>query len=397
MFKLFNGPRGRYDPLPVDLERTPSASTYYPNQHKNRRFQVIPPRALRHVIVVFALLCVSWLLFRRGALPGMIWGPGDIDFTTLRPDYLNASVDRPIVIRLTIISRADEFERRQAFREAILDGVSENYVQLAYKFVVGRPVEPDSRTDHAVLQAIREENNKYDDLLVLEDIKDVPARLSEKRYAALKWTASVPEYEYDWAMTMDSDTFCRFRLLAQRLQYFYPTANPREKPVLLGRMGGHLVYFENTVPDDTEDDNAEDHIIKGQWYSYPLGIGYMLSHNYERKPLPHHVNYPSDDVMIGAWVAALKDFHDPSVKFETTLDHDDPPVRQVHPRPYLPYSVDTTIIDDKVGWHDFKNRGGFEQTIGWESACVHRMSIEEMRAFRKMDEVKNDWETLPHY
>jgi len=77
-------------------------------------------------------------------------------------------------------------------------------------------------------------------------------------------------------MTIDSDTFCRFRLLAQRLQHLYPMARPREKPAMVGRMGSHLVYFENTVPDDTEDDKAEDHLVKGRWYPYPLGIGYML-------------------------------------------------------------------------------------------------------------------------
>ncbi|KAF4610835.1 hypothetical protein D9613_006489 [Agrocybe pediades] len=401
MFKFLSGPR-RYEPLPVDLERSSSVS---PN-HQSRRLPAIPPR-LRNLIIAFGLLFLGWLLFHRSTEvppPAVKWGPDDFNFTAQRPRYLDVSVDRPVVIRLTIMTRVDEFERRHALRQAMLDGVSKKHVHIAYKFVVGRPVMGDnSSTNHTMLQAIGKENELYDDVLVVEEIKDVPKRLSEKRYAALKWSASVPEHQYDWAMTMDSDTFCRFRLLAQRLRYIYPAVNPREQPALVGRMGGHLVYYENTVPDDTEDDDAEDHIIKGNWYSFPAGIGYMLSSNLtatilSAKPaLPHHVNYPSDDVMIGAWVAGLKNFHDPSIKFETTKEHDDPPIRQVHPKPYLPYSVDTTIIDDKIGWHDFKDHGGFEKPTGWESACVHRMTSEQMRAFRKLDEVKHEWERLPDY
>jgi len=101
--------------------------------------------------------------------------------------------------------------------------------------------------------------------------------------------------------------------------------------------------------------------------------------------------------MIGSWIAGLKDFHDPSIKFETSPEHDDPPVRPVHPKPYLPYSVDTLVIDDKVGWHDFKNLGRWEKAMGWESACVHRMSAVQMKAFRKMEEVRDEWETVPNY
>ena len=113
--------------------------------------------------------------------------------------------------------------------------------------------------------------------------------------------------------------------------------------------------------------------------------------------VPHHINYPSDDVMIGSWVAALKDFYDPSIKFHTTPENDDPPIRPVYPKPYLPYSLETTIIDDKIGWHDFKNRGRFETTTRWDTACVHRMRAHQMKAFRKMKQVKDEWEAPPRY
>lgn len=77
-------------------------------------------------------------------------------------------------------------------------------------------------------------------------------------------------------MTIDSDTFCRLPALARRLAHVYPSLKPTEEPILIGRMAGHLVYFENTVADGNLDDEQEDAYVKGPWYDYPMGIGYML-------------------------------------------------------------------------------------------------------------------------
>ena len=52
--------------------------------------------------------------------------------------------------------------------------------------------------------------------------------------------------------------------------------DPQNQSVLLGRMGGHLMYYENRVPDGNKDSRLEDLYLKGPWYSYPIGIGYML-------------------------------------------------------------------------------------------------------------------------
>lgn len=112
-------------------------------------------------------------------------------------------------------------------------------------------------------------------------------------------------------------------------------------------------------------------------------------------PLPHHVIYPSDDVMIGSWLAGLKNFHDPTIKFETTeRSSSPPPLTPVHPKPYLPYPVDTEIVDDVKGWHDIKSprESGTEGKIGWETVCVHRMKAREMRALRGREEISGEWE-----
>jgi hypothetical protein len=52
--------------------------------------------------------------------------------------------------------------------------------------------------------------------------------------------------------------------------------NPRKDPILIGRLGAHRTYFQNTVPDEIDDPKDEDEVLKGPWFSYPSGIGYML-------------------------------------------------------------------------------------------------------------------------
>lgn len=87
---------------------------------------------------------------------------------------------------------------------------------------------------------------------------------------------TVPPDQYDYAMTMDSDTFCRFQNLARRLRYVFPSLKPRDEPILVGRMSRHTVYYENTVPDGNDQADEEDQWVSGPVYPYPVGIGYML-------------------------------------------------------------------------------------------------------------------------
>lgn len=214
-------------------------------------------------------------------------------------------------------------------------------------------------------------------------------------------------------MTIDSDTFVRFSALARRLPMFInqKSINPQNQSVLLGRMGDHHTYFVNSVPDGNPDPRPEDTYFVGPWFSYPRGIGYMLrcvtgvtNHSPTANtakspflvdtllslepPLPHHIHYPSDDVMIGSWIAALKLFPDTSVRFETVPE----PVHKVVPTPFLPDPLDTIIIDDKEGWHDYaRRRKGYDGPPSWSSVCVHHISARQRRKFRQVGEMQGEW------
>ncbi|KAF9000318.1 galactosyltransferase-domain-containing protein [Cyathus striatus] len=304
-----------------------------------------------------------------------------------RPSWLDENpVGGPLGLRIAVVSRADEFDKRQALRESVFLGVRDTDVKLDFRFFVGAPV---GLTHWVTSVRLSQENRTYGDVVVLEDIDDIPERLSEKRYAALKWGGSVPHDSYDYFMTIDSDTFVRLGALARRMPSFLKSKNikPREQPVLIGRMGEHLTYFMNTVPDGNEDPSLEDEYLKGPWFPYPSGIGYMLSSSLvntllsTEPPLPHHIHYPSDDVMIGAWIAALRYFPDKSVEFETTAEHSPEPVHKVVPKPYLPER-----------WHDFIERGGHDASFSWSSICVHHVTADEMIKFRAIDAIKGEWD-----
>ncbi|TFK43901.1 galactosyltransferase-domain-containing protein [Crucibulum laeve] len=318
-----------------------------------------------------------------------------------QPEWLNSTFKgEPVVIRLAIPSRLAGFERRQALREAVLLGIPESVAQVDYRFLVGTAPEfmEDSEETH---RRLAEENRVYNDIVILEDVVDIPETVSEKRYAALKWAGSVSNGTYDYFMTMDSDTFCRFTILVRRLSQLYgkKNVNPREQPVLIGRMGEHYTYFLDVMPDkDNATAKVDYDVLSGPWFPYPSGIGYIISSSLVNTflstdpVLPYHIPYPSDDVMVGSWVASLRNYHNTTMVWNSTNIKSDEPIHRVYPSPYFPEAIDTTVINDIEGWHDFPHRGGHDAPISWGSTCIHRFSPDEMRAFRQRKEIRGEWD-----
>lgn len=79
-------------------------------------------------------------------------------------------------------------------------------------------------------------------------------------------------------MTIDSDTFVRFKALAHRFQSIFRdrVVYPREQAIMIGRMKPHSYYWLNMISEDEKTTLEEDGLIAGPQYSYPVGIGYIL-------------------------------------------------------------------------------------------------------------------------
>lgn len=113
-----------------------------------------------------------------------------------------------------------------------------------------------------------------------------------------------------------------------------------------------------------------------------------------RPSVPHHIHYPFDDVMIGSWVASLKNYAKPNITFRYGAYSWNIFASVAHPEPLLPTPVDTLVIDD-LGWHDFPGRKyghKFEGSIGWNSVCIHHIRTEEIPMFRHLKEFQGEWE-----
>ncbi|KAF8512596.1 hypothetical protein BU17DRAFT_53988 [Hysterangium stoloniferum] len=304
--------------------------------------------------------------------------------STPRPAYLDITPPQPLILRVAIMSRRNEFERRQALRNYVISGLPETDVQFQYRFFVGMGKDAMEEAGSDMSERLQDEKSIHGDVIILKDIEDTPERLSEKRYSAVKWAGDVPSSAYDYFLTLDSDTFCRLGAFVRHLPALFtshaiiPPPNPRESPILIGRLMQHSIYYLNTVHDGEEPDSTDvDKEIWGPWYPYPGGLAYVMSSSLvstilsASPPLPHHIHYPSDDVMIGAWIA-------------------EPLTFSSQPTPYLPYSINTTVLDH-LGLHDYPGRGGNDAVVSWGSICIHRISVGEMRNLRAMEEVRGEW------
>ncbi|KAJ3530471.1 hypothetical protein NMY22_g8558 [Coprinellus aureogranulatus] len=389
-------PHAQYTRLSTDPENGDDLEPSTRDRIVRRIRPYLRPNAAGRLLMVILLVLLGWAFVRR-----ILRGPQKPLFAfdkDPRPSWLDIPPNEPLRMRVAIVSRPSEFDLRMAIRDTIFSGIREEDARVDLRFFVGAPT--GFLSSWLTESKLKRELETHSDLVVLREIDDIKERLSEKRFAALKWGGSVDRTNYDWFVTLDSDTFVRFGALARRMPIILEgkNINPQNQSVLIGRMGGHLMYWENRVADGDKDARKEDLYLKGPWFSYPIGIGYMLSPFLVDTllsmdpPPPHHIHYPNDDVMIGGWIAALKLFHDKSIHFETTLDHPPKRVEKVVPKPYLPEPVDTEIIDDKDGWHNYAGRqDGYDASMSWQSVCVHHVSAKDMRKFRAMDEIDGEW------
>lgn len=98
--------------------------------------------------------------------------------------------------------------------------------------------------------------------------------------------------------------------------------------------------------------------------------------------------------MIGSWIASLKYFPDQSVNFSAPQGLGGQPFG-FHPDPLYPYPIDTTLINDYWGWHDYPGRAylaDINGAIGWNSVCIHHIKDSEIKMLREMKEFQGEWE-----
>lgn len=295
------------------------------------------------------------------------------NFTASRPEWLvppPRHQQEPLVIRLGIISHPREFERRKALRQYVLADLPTQEVIIHYRFIMGYT------GSHDDLRAAQE-RALHRDIIVL-DLEENTDRMGEKRWRMLKWAADVPGSTYDYYMSADTDAFLRLAALARRLRRYKTRpalpGNPRETDIMWGQMGQHGLHLVPN-PDESHPEIEDPEIPPGParfWYQYPYGFGFLLSsHLVDRlvRPgvvLPHHMHYPSDDVLLGNWVAD--------------------------------WGEGTTVVHDIEGFHDPIGHHSDPETtfpVDWDTVVAHHVKVGEMRGLRYMKEFEDEWDVSP--
>ncbi|TFL00671.1 galactosyltransferase-domain-containing protein [Pterulicium gracile] len=292
-----------------------------------------------------------------------------------RPEWHSSPrLDKPpLSFRIGIISHPSEFAKRHAIREYILSSVPTTACTFTYRFLLASSPPSASHDDHLVLQEIHEYND-----IVLLDMHEDPRRMAEKRWRVLRWAAEANRETYDYFLAFDTDVFIRIHALALRIRTMHPEFKPRQESIMWAQMQSHKVHFVHR-PDSDSDPNSylveDDQVfLEGEyrgpeWYPYPMGFGFLMSShlvsrlNHPKLKLPHHVHFPSDDVVMGMWVSE--------------------------------WAGDTKIVRDKAGFHEPTGHDVWkpEDTapITWESVVLHHVKPWEYRELRKVEEWEGEW------
>lgn len=181
-------PTAQYTSLPT----SDPGLHHQPSRALNRLTTVRRKRLSRPLVFLLSISSLAILVYTLSttfsspiASTAPSWAPSDLFFNASRPSYLASPPPEPLRLRIAIISRVDEFERRRLLRETVLRGVGEEDVKMDFRFFVGKPAGWKVR-----MRLWWEGWWAGNDVMILETLKDIPQRLSEKRFKALQWVSS---------------------------------------------------------------------------------------------------------------------------------------------------------------------------------------------------------------
>lgn len=340
-----------------------------------------------HVRIAVAIGCTTMFLFladmyyhyghRLSSARGLTRWWATYYFSDPPPSWLlpvgEQATSQPLRIRMAVISRPEEFEKRMALRLSVVREVPHVDVNLTYVFVIDIPDDPGDFPEalplaHEAELMIRHEAKEWNDMLIL-NLGEGPRYMGEKRWMMLQWAASVDSSQFDLYLSSDTDSFVRLAALARRLHHLRPGVDLTQHSLFWGHMLDYHVHW--THQPGPADRSIDDPSWDGSDYRYPAGMAFLLSSALVRTltspgiELPRHISYNRDDVMHGMWVAD--------------------------------YAPETDILDDPAGFHDPRPLSGWRpaRPIDYNAICVHHISPAQMKELRQRPEYKITHEWRP--
>lgn len=210
----------------------------------------------------------------------------------------NGTSESHVYLLIIIISDPVKTATRKVIRETWLSLKSDRVKPL---FVIGS-----KGLNQETLNAINEEQQQFQDILVLKNIEDGYDSLTAKLKAALQ-IIHLKE-KFNFLLKCDDDSFIRIPELVKAL-----TKQPQEKLYWGFFKGGSSVFQKGKWKES-------DWFVCDTYLPYALGGGYVLSadlaeHIVKSSTLLQH--YKSEDVSVGLWLSPLKIHRIHDVRFDT--------------------------------------------------------------------------------
>lgn len=177
-----------YTQLPTDPEAGPLIYPSYKKSNSSRLAPLSFVLRLRVILRVILSICIISAIVVLLDIRSKTWhGPVYIFDKEAHPAWLDSpQAAEPLILRVAVNSRPSEAERRQLIRDTVFKGVPSKEVQIDYRFFVGIPERNGSSWEETPLHDIWQEEQRHKDMVIL-DFPDTHERISQKRYAALKW------------------------------------------------------------------------------------------------------------------------------------------------------------------------------------------------------------------
>ena len=201
-----------------------------------------------------------------------------------------------------ILSSVDGRSRRDAIRSTWMLKYFLLQPKVIVKFLIGT-----LSLSSEQLQALTEENNEFEDLLLLKDLKESFNNLTRKVLTGFIHINQ--SYSYYYLFKGDDDTFIRLDILLNELservshsKYYWGFFDGRSKPKKLGK------YKET------------EWFVCDLYVPYALGGGYVLSGDLVSRitvnadGLKH---YNSEDISVGLWLSGFDIERKHDVRFDT--------------------------------------------------------------------------------
>lgn len=223
-----------------------------------------------------------------------------------------------------ILSAPSNTQQRDAIRQTWLNAPRESYDVVHYFSLGAGDLESD---EYMTLQS---EQNRFHDLLLIPSVNDSYRTLTKKLQQSFIWL--VQNADFKFLLKVDDDSFAQLGEIMKELH-----SVKDKKKLYWGFFSGHAQVKQYGLWQEKEW-NLCDHYLP-----YAVGGGYVLSHDlvsFIEKNKEYLKLYRSEDVSVGAWLAALSinRIHDP--RFDT----------------------------------EYKSRGCFNSYL-----ITHKQSIEEMK------------------